>query len=335
MSTEIAQARREAGEALRRWAAEGRAIGVVRVLERHGFGTVAPGQLLVGTRDGARAGSLFGGTLDDVAQPLLAGAHASSATAGGHVAEHTALAAGLACSGHATLLGHPLDPVAGGALGAAVADGLPAALAATTDGRQVLVATGACFADVIGTVGDADAAVLDRLRALAKRGATATEVRDGVLLDVWIPVPSVLLVGGGAIGDALAAQATVLGWPVQVETGLDAALAAVRNFTAADVLVLLDHGPEFDVVLAELLRSGRGFAGALGSRHTQSARRARLAVAGLTEEELARLHGPVGLDLGAGTPAESAVSVVAEVIATRSGRSAASLATAAGSRIGG
>ncbi|MDQ3154345.1 MAG: hypothetical protein M3R63_22380, partial [Actinomycetota bacterium] len=72
MSTEIAQARREAGEALRRWAAEGRAIGVVRVLERHGFGTVAPGQLLVGTRDGARAGSLFGGTLDDVAQPLLA-----------------------------------------------------------------------------------------------------------------------------------------------------------------------------------------------------------------------------------------------------------------------
>jgi len=156
-----------------------------------------------------------------------------------------------------------------------------------------------------------------------------------VLLDVWIPVPSVLLVGGGAIGDALAAQATVLGWPVQVETGLEAALAAVRNFTAADVLVLLDHGPEFDVVLAELLRSGRGFAGALGSRHTQSARRARLAVAGLTEEELARLHGPVGLDLGAGTPAESAVSVVAEVIATRSGRSAASLATAAGSRIGG
>ncbi len=318
---------------MRRWAAEGRATGVVRVLERHGFGTVAPGQLLVGTRDGDRAGSLFGGTLDDVAQPLLAAAQGG--TAGGHVAEHTALDAGLACSGHATLLGHPLDSAAAGALGAAVAEGWPAALASTIDGRQVLVATGAGLADVIGTVGAADAAVLDRLRALAQRGATATEVRDGVLLDVWIPVPSVLLVGGGAIGDALAAQATVLGWPVEVESELDAALAAVRDFTAADVLVLLDHGPEFDVVLAELLRSGRGFAGALGSRHTQAARRARLTAAGITEKELARLHGPVGLDLGAGTPAESAVSVVAEVIATRSGRSAAPLAATAGSRIGG
>ncbi|MGH4004709.1 MAG: XdhC family protein, partial [Pseudonocardiaceae bacterium] len=76
------------------------------------------------------------------------------------------------------------------------------------------------------------------------------------------------------------------------------------------------------------------FCGALGSRHTQGARRTRLQAAGVTEAELARLHGPVGLDLGAATPAQTAVSVVAEVLAVRRGRSGGPLATATG-RIGG
>ena len=81
------------------------------------------------------------------------------------------------------------------------------------------------------------------------------------------------------------------------------------------MLVLLDHDPEFDAVLADGLRGGRGFIGALGSRHTQAARRERLLAAGLTDDDLAALHGPVGLDLGARTPAETAVSIVAQVIA--------------------
>lgn len=334
MRTDDPLTRRQAGEALRRWVGQGRDVAVVRVLARHGFGTVEPGQLLVGTAGGERAGALLGGTLDPVALPLLSSAVQAPSTADGHVGEHDALAAGLACSGGATLLGHPLDPAAAEALGAAVAGGVPAALASTTDGRSVLVATGAGLADVQGTLGAADGQVLGRLRDMARRGATRTEVFDGVLLDFWMPVPSVLLVGGGAIGDALTAQAGLLGWPVRTETRLEEALDAVRAFTAADVLVLLDHGPEFDVLLADLLRSGRGFAGALGSRHTQAARRERLRATGITEAELGGLHGPVGLDLGAATPAESAVSVVAEVIATRSGRAAAPLAAAEG-RIGG
>jgi xanthine dehydrogenase accessory factor len=75
---------------------------------------------------------------------------------------------------------------------------------------------------------------------------------------------------------------------------------------------------------------GRGFLGALGSRRTQAARRERLLAAGVTEDELARVHGPVGLDLGARTPAETAVSVVAEVLATRSGRDPSALGRARG-----
>ncbi|MGH3977385.1 MAG: hypothetical protein ACRDRZ_00005, partial [Pseudonocardiaceae bacterium] len=97
MSTDDPLTRRQSGEALRRWADEGRPAAVVRVLERHGFGTVEPGQLLAGTADGERAGALLAGTLDEVALPLLASAVTEPATALGHVTEPDAVAAGLAC----------------------------------------------------------------------------------------------------------------------------------------------------------------------------------------------------------------------------------------------
>lgn len=338
-NTEETRRRRQAGEALRRWAELGRPAAVVRVLERHGFGTVATGQLLAGTADGDRVGAVFEGTMDAVALPLLSAAVSTPGTAKGHVTEPDALAAGLACSGGAQLLGHPLPERVATALGAALADGEPCALASTVDGSAVLVAAGPGLTEVVGTLGaDLDEVVLARMRELAKTGATATEQGDAggtpVLLDVWVPVTTMLIVGGGAIGAALAAQCELLGWASRTETGLEPAVLAAKEFTAADVLVLLDHGPAFDAVLVELLRSGRGFCGALGSRHTQEVRRRRLRAAGITEEELARLHGPVGLDVGAVRPAETAVSVVGEVLAVRRGRSGGPLATVAG-RIGG
>ena len=191
-----------------------------------------------------------------------------------------------------------------------------------------------------GTLGteDLDATAADTARNRLRRGATVTErvaADDAdLLLDLWVPVPSVLVVGAGAIADALIAQAALLGWTARRVTTLDEALAAVAGFSDADVLVLLDHDPAFDAVLAEGLRHGRGFLGALGSRHTQAARRERLLATGLSDDDLAALHGPVGLDLGARTPAETAVSIVAQVIAHRAGRSAAALAASEG-RIGG
>jgi xanthine dehydrogenase accessory factor len=340
VSAEEPRRRRQAGDALRRWAEQGRPSGVVRVLERYGFGTVATGQLLAGTADGDRAGALFEGTMDAVALPLLNSAVSTPGMAKGHVTELNAVEAGLACAGGAQLLGHPLPAQAAAVLGAAFSDGVPSALASTVDGAAVLVAAGPGLTEVIGTLGspDTDQAVLARLRELARIGATATEVLDGgdiwVLLDVWVPVTTMLVVGRGAIGAALAAQCGLLGWAVRTETELEPAVAAAKEFTATDVLVLLDHGPAFDAVLVELLRSGRGFCGALGSRRTQAARRTRLQAAGVTEAELARLHGPVGLDLGATTPAQTAVSVVGEVLAVQRGRSGGLLTTAAG-RIGG
>jgi xanthine dehydrogenase accessory factor len=87
------------------------------------------------------------------------------------------------------------------------------------------------------------------------------------------------------------------------------------------VVCVLTHDPKFDVPLLEVaLRLPEvAYVGAMGSRRTHDDRRKRLVEAGLTEEELARLSSPVGLDLGARTPEETAVSVAAEIIALRWG----------------
>ena len=321
------------GTTLRALARDG--VGVVRVLDRHGFGTVESGQLLAGTASGTVAGVLYRGALDATAVPLVAASAAAPQTRNAHVAEPAALAAGLACAGGATLLGHPLPAACAEALGAAFERGTPAALVSTLDGAATLVLTGPDLAEVIGGLGSAerDAAAAEAAQARLRRGATVTERTDDFLLDLWVPVPSVLIVGSGAIGAALADQAALLGWTSRVVTDLDETVAAVAAFTDADVLVLLDHGPEFDAALIAGLR-GRGFIGALGSRRTQSARRERLLAAGVTEDEFGRLYGPVGLDLGARTAAETAVSIVAQVIAVRGDRAGAALAGSA-SRIGG
>jgi xanthine dehydrogenase accessory factor len=311
----------------------------VRVLDRHGFGTVESGQLLAANGDGGTAGQVFLGALDEVAVPLARAALDEPGTRTAHVVEDAAVAAGLACSGGATLLGHPLPAEAAAALGTAFAECRPAALAATADGRRTVVLTGPELAESHGDLGDPE--VSERARKLLRWGATSTErftVRIDeagldVLLDLWVPSPTVLVVGSGAIGAALLEQAALLGWAGEHLTGLGEARRRVAEFTDADVLVLLDHAGAFDALLADGLKAGRGFIGALGSRHTQAARRRRLTEAGLSEHELGRLHGPVGLDLGARTPAETAVSIVAEVIAELSGRGGTALAASDG-RIG-
>jgi xanthine dehydrogenase accessory factor len=272
--------------------------------------------------------------------PLVAAAVSGPRTQEAHVPEAAALDAGLACGGGATLLGHPLPARQASALGAALERGVPAALVSATDGTGALVLTGPELGASHGSLGTPalDEAAGEVARGLLRRGATATEraVVTGaeLLVDLWVPVPSVLVAGAGAIGEALLAQAQLLGWTARIEPELAAVHTAVAAFTDADVLVLLDHDPAFDVVLVDALRRGRGFIGALGSRRTQAARRERLLAAGLTAGELARLRGPVGLDLGARTSAETAVSIVAQVVAARSGRAGTALA-ATDSRIGG
>ena len=91
-------------------------------------------------------------------------------------------------------------------------------------------------------------------------------------------------------------------------------------------VVVLTHEDRFDIpALTGALRSDAFYVGALGARKNQERRRERLLEEGLSEEEIDRIAGPAGLDIGAETPAETAVSILAEILAVRAGRSGGSL----------
>jgi len=97
------------------------------------------------------------------------------------------------------------------------------------------------------------------------------------------------------------------------------------------VICVLTHDPKFDVPLLEVaLRTDAAYIGAMGSRRTHDDRLARLREEGVTEDELARLASPIGLDIGARTPEETAVSIAAEIVAHRWGGSGARLTDTAG-----
>jgi xanthine dehydrogenase accessory factor len=115
----------------------------------------------------------------------------------------------------------------------------------------------------------------------------------------------------------------VVDWPDRYMEG--------RELGPRDVVLVFTHDPKFDEpALLAALGSGAGYVGALGSRRTQEKRVERLREAGVDDEQIARIHAPCGLDLGARTPPETAVSVLAEVIAVRADRSGKSLRETSG-----
>jgi xanthine dehydrogenase accessory factor len=120
------------------------------------------------------------------------------------------------------------------------------------------------------------------------------------------------------------AEAVVVDWPAE-------AFDSVGEIDESTAILLLTHDPILDDPALEIaLRSRAAFVGAMGSRRTQAARRERLAAAGLGDDELARLSGPIGLDIGARTALETALSILAEVVAVRHGRSGGRLTSGDG-----
>jgi xanthine dehydrogenase accessory factor len=96
-------------------------------------------------------------------------------------------------------------------------------------------------------------------------------------------------------------------------------------------ICVLTHDPKFDVpVLVEALKTPAGYIGAMGSRRTHNNRTARLKEEGITDEELSRISSPIGLDIGARTPEETAVAIAAEIIALRTGHSGGRLSERSG-----
>jgi xanthine dehydrogenase accessory factor len=176
-------------------------------------------------------------------------------------------------------------------------------------------------------------------KALNADDSGALDSSDGKLFaQIHNPPPRLLLVGAVHISQALAPMAAMAGYGVSVIDprrafatderfpGIDMrgdwpdeAMAALRPDRRTAV-VTLTHDPKLDdPALQAALRSPAFFIGALGSRKTHAARLARLAAAGFTPDETTRIHGPVGLAIGALSPAEIAVSVLAQITAVRRG----------------
>ena len=208
--------------------------------------------------------------------------------------------------------------------------------------------------DVLGTLGDPD---LDRVvarDALGELQAGTTVVRHygrhgearestvSVFVESFAPPPHLVVFGAVDFTGALVRVGKVLGFRVTVCDARqvfatrarfrqadevvvdwpDRLLARIgRDLTARDAVCVLTHDAKFDVpALVAALGTGAGYIGAMGSRRTHAERLVRLADARVDAAGLARIHAPIGLDIGARTPEETAVSICAEIIAHRTGR---------------
>ncbi|MEU6705879.1 XdhC/CoxI family protein [Streptomyces wuyuanensis] len=240
---------------------------------------------------------------------------------------------------------------------AAAAQGRPAAVARITDGpgelmgRALLVRADGSYEGTLGGHPELDRTAAGEARALLDAGRTGTAAigEDGsrcgrpltLLVESSVPAPRMIVFGAIDFASALVRAGRFLGYHVTV---CDArpVFATRQRFPDADeivvewphrylestdvdgrtVLCVLTHDAKFDVPLLErALRLPVAYVGAMGSRRTHEDRNARLREAGVGELELARLRSPIGLDLGARTPEETALSIAAEIVAVRRGGS--------------
>jgi xanthine dehydrogenase accessory factor len=192
-----------------------------------------------------------------------------------------------------------------------------------------------------GLVEDALSAMQEGAAAVRRYAVAGVEWE--FLLDPWLPPPTLVIVGGVHIAIVLARLARAIGYRVVVIEPRRAFATPQRfpevdlletswpdeglrrlGLTAMTAVAALSHDPKLDdPALLLALRSPAFYVGALGSWRTNEQRRERLLAAGLQEEELRRLHAPIGLDLGRLDPEGIALSVLAEIVAARAGRDGA------------
>lgn len=306
------------GDALQ-WRRSGHAVALVTVVETWGSAPRPPGAMLAVRDDGVVSGSVSGGCVED---DLIAQTKASFHAAPGAspvpatpsmlaygVTQEEASRFGLPCGGTLRLVREPLRDTAW------VEELLTRTAAHQLVERRLMLSTGAVSLHV------------------ATRGQ-AMHFDGSVLSTVFGPKWRLLLIGAGQLSQAVARMAQMLDFEVLVCDPREEYAATLQMSEVTRVpgmpddvvralvpdahtaIVALTHDPKLDdMALLEALHSNAFYVGALGSRRNQAARKQRLAEHfDVSADALARLHGPVGLPLGAKTPAEIAVSIVAQIV---------------------
>ncbi|MFH9011299.1 XdhC family protein [Streptomyces sp. NPDC017943] len=351
--------------ALHAWAEEGRDFAVATVVAVGGSAPRPPGAALAVDSAGEAIGSVSGGCVEGAVYDLCRQAlrDGEPLTERFGYSDEDAFAVGLTCGGTIDVLVVPYSagrPVHEAALSAA-ADGEPVALARVARGpagllgRALLVRPDGSYDGGLGGGAELDRTARAEAGALLDAGRTGTVElsEDGtlcpggvtLLVESAVPPPRMIVFGAIDFAAALVRAGRFLGYHVTV---CDArpVFATRARFPDADeivvdwpdrylrrtdtdartVLCVLTHDAKFDVpLLREALRRPAAYIGAMGSRRTHEDRERRLREAGVGSRELARLRSPIGLDLGARTPEETAVSIAAEIIAQRHGGTGAPL----------
>jgi len=299
----------------RDWFVQGRKVWLVTVLETWGSAPRPPGALLCLRDDGTVAGSVSGGCVeDDLIDRLRHGERVATPSLIAYgVTKEEAARFGLPCGGNLRLVQEPLQSVAW----------IDEVLARTS--RHELVARRLDLASGEVTI------------EAATRGDEFSF--DGTTLRALFgPRWRLLIIGAGQLSRAVAQMALAidfeviccdprdeynLTWDIPNTTFSKAMpddLVIELQLDPHSAVVAVTHDPKLDdLVLLEALKSPAFYIGALGSRGNTAKRRERLQQFDLTPAEIDRLHGPIGLDIGAKTPAEIAVAIVAEIVAVKNG----------------
>jgi xanthine dehydrogenase accessory factor len=299
----------------RDWFNAGHPVWLVTVIETWGSAPRPPGALLCLRGDGTVAGSVSGGCVeDDLIDRLRHGERVArpSLIAYG-VTKEEAARFGLPCGGNLRLVQEPLQSVAW------IDEILTRTARHELVARRLSLATGEV---TITPASRGDAFMFDGEQLVALFG----------------PRWRMMIVGAGQLSRAVAQMALAvdfdviccdprdeynLTWDVPGTTFSKAMpddLVLELQLDSHSAVVALTHDPKLDdLVLLEALKSPAFYIGALGSRGNTAKRRERLAMFDLSPAEIDRLHGPIGLDIGAKTPGEIAVAIVAEVVAVKNG----------------
>jgi xanthine dehydrogenase accessory factor len=184
----------------------------------------------------------------------------------------------------------------------------PFCLVAAMDGDEV---TG--FELYAGdSVGDAD----EDVRRQFSDGAGSTITEEARVISMFRAVPEMAVVGGGPVAEAIANMADLVGWKTHHLTDAASATGVIAGLSPADKVVVAAHDVELaGPALLTALESGAGYIGSVGSRRMQETRADWLRYRGV--DDLSRINGPAGVDIGAETPGEIAVSVLAEAISQK------------------
>ncbi|MEU8248976.1 XdhC/CoxI family protein [Nonomuraea sp. NPDC048916] len=337
------------------WWNSGHRFGLATVVSTFSSAPRPPGAAMA-VRGDEVVGSVSGGCVEGAVFELASETDVPVLQRYG-VTDDDAFSVGLTCGGIIDILVEPISRETFPELGEiseSLAAHEPVAIATVVSGPGQVGARRVIWPDrSSGTLGleRLDEAVDDDARGMLAQGLTGIRHYGGqgerrlddlsVFVHSFAPPPRMLVFGAIDFAAAMARIGKFLGYRVTV---CDARpiFATARRFPEADevvvkwphdylasvrvdertVICVLTHDPKFDVPLLEVaLRTEAGYVGAMGSRRTHDDRLARLREAGMTEAELARLRSPIGLDLGARTPEETAVSIAAELIQLRWGGS--------------